>query len=144
MRQQMQNDFVAPPRLIVIKIVLRKTAGVHDAELRTDARPVVRRRLTAIIKTRPDKSAGEPWTRGKKWPPVLRRLTIQRLAVVSGHITVFRVVRVNAARGDSAGLLRADFRLRRMLAVIIVRVLAEMIVPAASINDAVNAVKHVT
>ena len=50
-----------------------------------------------------------------------------------------RVVGVDAARADGAGLLGADVGLRRVRRVVIVHVLADVIVPAAHVNDAVEA-----
>src|SRR5664280_143601 len=68
-RREVQHGVRCPPRLVVIKSVLRKTAGVENAEVRVDARPPIRRRLAAIIKTSPDKRAREPRTRRKETPP---------------------------------------------------------------------------
>ncbi len=73
-RQQMQNGVRRPPRLVIIKIVLRKTAHVEHAEMRIDARPAVRRRLATIIKTGPHETAAQPRTVGEKAPPCFRRL----------------------------------------------------------------------
>src|SRR6516162_6120556 len=57
MRKQMQHRLVRPPGLVIIKEVFGETAHVHDAKVGIDARPAVRRRFTAIIETRPDKTA---------------------------------------------------------------------------------------
>ena len=58
-RQQVQHGVRRPPRLVIVKVVLRKTARVQNAEMRIDARPPIGRRLAAIIKTRPDKAAAK-------------------------------------------------------------------------------------
>ena len=66
MRQQVEHGIGRPPRLVIIEIVLRETAHVEDAEMRIDARPRIRRRLAAIIKTRPDETAAQPRPVGEK------------------------------------------------------------------------------
>ena len=59
-RKQVQHGLLAPPGLVIEEIVLRKAAGVHDAEVRGDARPgVERRRLAAIVEARPHEAAGD-------------------------------------------------------------------------------------
>src|ERR1017187_1321832 len=99
----MQDGVRCPPRLVIIKIVLRETAYVEDAEMRIDARPAVRRRLTAIIKTGPDKAAGEPRAFGEITPPALRRVRpARRVHVVGADVAARLVVFVNAPRADGA------------------------------------------
>ena len=87
-RREMQHGVRRPPRLVVIKSVLRKTARVENAEVRVDARPPIWRRLATIIKTGPDKRAGKPrprrnrpnghWCKCRacrqRWPARCRRL----------------------------------------------------------------------
>src|ERR1039458_2073207 len=103
----MQNGVPRPARLIIIKIVLGKTAHVEHAEMRIHAWPRIRRRLAAIIKSRPDETAAQPRTVGEITPPTLRRLCSS--CIVSADITALRVILVDASRGDRAGLFRADF-----------------------------------
>src|ERR1022692_2103613 len=107
----MQNTVRRPPRLIIPEIVLRKTAGVQDAKMRTDARPFVRRRLATIIKSGPVKSAGGPGADGEETPPFFGRLAPTRIVVVVGaDITARGVIGINTACADAAGLLSAkDF-----------------------------------
>ena len=132
MRQQMQHRLVRPPRLVILKVVLGKTAGVEDAEMRIDARPVVRRRLAAIIKTRPDESAGEPRTHREEAPPAFGGVRPRRrVFVVGAHVAARLVVRVNAARAHGAGLFGADVPAGPDVPVVIVHVLADVIIPAA-------------
>src|ERR1035437_280786 len=111
MREQMQHGLGRPVGLVIVKQILRETAHVHDAEMGVDAGPAIGRRLAAIIKTRPDESAGRPRTgiiirppdfgwRAPAYPAILD--------VVSRAITGTGVIRVNAARGHGAGRFRAD------------------------------------
>src|ERR1019366_3519429 len=64
-RKKMQHRVRAPPCLIIIIIIFGEAAGIHDPEVRADARPVVGSGLAAIVESRPRKSAG------KKWPGVV-------------------------------------------------------------------------
>ena len=70
-RKEVQDGVVAPPRLVVVEVVLREAADVQDAEVRVDARPFVGRRLAAVIEAGPDEAAGEPETDGVMAPPRL-------------------------------------------------------------------------
>src|SRR5580704_869880 len=98
MRQQVDDRFVRPPGLIVVKIVLRKTAGVHDAEMGVNARPAIGRRFAAIVETRPRKSAGQPWTVGEILPPRLGGVRPTRgIVVVGADVTAFLVIRIDSA-----------------------------------------------
>src|SRR5207245_11535988 len=60
--------------LVVIKIVLGEAAGIHDAEMRVDTWPLVRRGFAAIIETGPGESAGHPRTLGINRPPIFSEL----------------------------------------------------------------------
>src|SRR5450756_1184100 len=101
MRREVQHGVRRPPRLVVVKSVLRKTAGVENAEMRVDARPPIRRRLAAIIKTGPDERAGKPRTRRKITPPAFGgRSPTGPDDIVGGDVTARAVVGVNAARAD--------------------------------------------
>src|SRR5437867_9747054 len=70
----MENGLVSPLCLVVIKIVLGEAAGIHDAEMRVDTWPLVRRGFAAIIETGPGKSAGHPRTLGINRPPIFSEL----------------------------------------------------------------------
>src|SRR5262245_6015792 len=99
MRQQMQHRVCRPPRPVIIKIVLWKTACIENAKMRVDARPRIRSRLAAIIKTRPHETTREPWTRGEVTPPALRRVRpAWRIHVVGADVAARFVVLINAAR----------------------------------------------
>src|ERR1019366_4528262 len=74
-------------------------------------------------------------------PPTLRRLCSS--CIVSADITALRVILVDASRGDRAGLFRADFGLCRMLGVITFHLPPYIIIPAAHLDDAVDAVERV-
>src|SRR5487761_2352439 len=103
----MQHHVCGPPSLIIPRDVLPKTAGVENAEMRIDARPGIRRRLTAIIKTRPHEAAAQPWARGKDAIPLFGGVRpTGRVHVVGADVAAHLVVLVNAARADGAALLR--------------------------------------
>ena len=104
------TGLVAPPRLVVVVVVLRKAARVHHAEVRADARPLVRRRLAAIVEAGPDEAAGEPGARREVRPPRLRRVARPPglVDVVGADVAAHRVVGVDAARRHGACRLRAE------------------------------------
>src|ERR1035437_3550994 len=119
MRREVQHGVRRPPRLVVIKGVLRKSAGVENAEVRVDARPPIGRRLAAIIKTGPDERTGKPRPLGEETPPAFgSRRPTRPDDIVGGDITGRTVIGVDAARANDAGLLAAKIRLRRMRRVI--------------------------
>src|ERR1017187_28728 len=101
--KQMQTLRLSPPGFVVVEIVLRETAHIHDAELRVDRRPPVRRWFPAIIKARPGEAARGPLARAIELPPALRRLSPRNHAVVTVHRVSLRVGGVLSARGDGAG-----------------------------------------
>ncbi len=105
----------------------------------------IRRRLAAIIKSGPHETAGEPRAVGEDGSTIPRRCwpSSARLIVVGADVAALLVVRINAARADGAGLLGADVRLVGMFGVITVHVLADVIIPAAHFDDAVDAGKRV-
>src|SRR6185436_8167210 len=109
MRKQMQHRFPSPPGLVVIVVVLGKAADVDDAELRADGGPAIGRRLTAIVETRPGKSAGEILTRGIKLPPLRGALGPGSLVEVVRADPVPDLIRdIDAASRERAGRLRSD------------------------------------
>src|SRR6185437_7040767 len=115
----MQDGFPAPPRLIIKESVFGEAARVDDAEMRTDAGPVVRRRLAAIIESRPKKSAREKRPRGVKLPPLFGGGSVmsRRVQVVGGDITSLGSFGVNAARAQRTGFLAANAGLRGKIGV---------------------------
>src|SRR5208337_4362773 len=56
--EQVQDRLGSPPSLVVIIVVLGEATGIHDAKVRVDARPFVRRRLATIIESGPGEAAG--------------------------------------------------------------------------------------
>src|SRR5437773_12349419 len=84
----MENGLVSPLGLVVIKIVLGEAAGIHDAEMRVDTWPLVRRGFAAIIQTGPGKSAGHPRTLGIHKPPILSDYSTGRnVRVIGADVT---------------------------------------------------------
>ncbi len=112
--------------------------------MRIDARPGIRCRFAAIIKARPHKAAAQPRALGEIAPPRFSGLRPgSHIHVVSTDVAAFLVIFINAARADGAGLFGADVGLIGMFGVITVHVPADMIIPAAHVNDAVDAVERV-
>src|SRR5258708_19314934 len=100
----MENWFVAPLCLVIMKIVLGEAAGIHDAEMRVDTWPLVRRGLAAIIEAGPGKSAGHPGTLGVNGPPILGKLRPGRnVQIVSANVTRLLVVLIDPACAYRAG-----------------------------------------
>src|SRR5271165_7193382 len=107
--KQRQYGLVSPPGLVVIEVVLGKTAHVDDAELRVDRRPAVRCGLAAVIEAGPGKASGEPFAGGIEFPPLFGGFRPWRIVQVIGTYPVAQLVgRINAARGHGAGRFRAD------------------------------------
>src|SRR6185437_5092641 len=128
--KQVQHRAGTPPGLIIVEGVFRKAAGVHDSEVRADARPVVWRWLAAIVETCPDKTACKPTARYRVLPPFLRRRPITRLVdVVRADVAVHRILRVDAARGKRTRGLRFEERKLRHVAVQHVNALAHVVDP---------------
>ena len=82
-RENVQHGFDRPVGLVIIIIVLRKTAGVHHAKMRVDVGPPVRRRLAAIIKAGPDEPARRPGPGMEIWAPDFRRSPLLRFEIVT-------------------------------------------------------------
>src|SRR5215471_11988370 len=105
-RQKMQHGLVGPPGLIVEVVVFRKTAGIENTKMGTDARPVIRGWFTTIVKAGPGKGAGDKGPLGIDLPPSLRAERVTREPdIVGGHISLFFVVGIDAARTEVAGSL---------------------------------------
>src|SRR5579863_1145870 len=99
---------LGPPGLVIEKIILRKAADIHDAEVRVDAGPAVGRGLAPIIEAGPRKTARHEWTRVVDAPPIFRRGRPGWIVdVVGADVALHFVVRVNAARRHRARGLRA-------------------------------------
>src|SRR5207248_10105602 len=95
-RKQMYRRLTPPPNPVVVKIVLRKTARIHHAKMRADARHLIRRRLPAIVKPRPAKSSRKPCILVIKTPPCLRRARpARKVHVVRTHISTQRIVLIH-------------------------------------------------
>ena len=104
----------------------------------------IRRRFAPIIKTGPDEAAAQPRTVGEKAPPCFRRLRpLSVVHIIGTDVAALLVVLVNAPRADGAGLFRADIRLVGMLGVVAIHGRTGMIIPAAHVNDAVDAGERV-
>src|SRR5438874_546633 len=69
MREQVQHVAVAPPRSVVVEVVLREPAEIHQPEVRERARPLVRDGLAPVVEADPDETASQPWTLGEIRPP---------------------------------------------------------------------------
>ena len=111
-REQVQHRLSAPPRAVVMIIVLRKAAQVHLTEVRDILRPAFERcRLTAIVKPSPHEPAAQERPRVVETPPGLRgRRPFRKLAIVGRHEAGFVVARIFAARHHRAARLGADHR----------------------------------
>ena len=70
-RKQVQHRLRGPPGLVVVKRVLRETAGVDDSVLRTDVGPRVGRRFAAIVEACPHKASRQPRPCVAESPPSL-------------------------------------------------------------------------
>ena len=112
MRQEMQHGLRAPLRLIVVIVVLGKSARVHDPEVRADARPTIeRRRLAAVVEPGPDESAGDVGSIRHVRPPGLRgRGPPWMIGVVRGYVALRIVAAIDAARADRTAGLAAENR----------------------------------
>src|ERR1017187_9804614 len=102
---------IRPPRLVIEKIVLGKSASVEDAELRTDRRPIERRHLTAIIKAGPLEKPRHVRPPGVVGPRLLRlRAPVGLVHVVSRQVLMGAVLNVNPACGESTRVFRGHGR----------------------------------
>src|SRR5437660_10474381 len=127
----MENGLISPLCLVVIKIVLGEAAGIHDAEMRVDTWPLVRRGLAAIIEAGPGKSASHPRARGINRPPVFSELRPRRnVRVVGADITCLFVVLIHTTCAYGAGGFSADRRLPGILPMKCVRLFSPVIIEA--------------
>src|SRR5438128_1441013 len=117
MRKYMQHGLRSPPRLIIEVVVFRESAGVHDAEMRTDARPAIRTRFTAIIEAGPGKATGQEWALVEDLPPSFGAECVSgKVDVISADVSLSFIVLINAARAvDARGLAANGGQLRKFL-----------------------------
>src|SRR5258708_1177295 len=114
-RQHMDYRFRTPPGLIVVVAILRKAALIHDAEVRIDAGPAVRRWLALIVEPGPDETTGDERSLPDRLPGALSRVTPGRsVVVVRRDIALHGVVDVFATSRYRAGGLAPVERLLRM------------------------------
>src|SRR5947207_15843953 len=107
----MENGLVSPLCLVVIKIVLGEAAGIHDAEMRVDTWPLVRRGFAAIIETGPGKSAGNPRTLGINSPPIFSELGPgPNGRVIGANVTCLFVVLIHTTFPYGTGSFSAEQR----------------------------------
>ncbi|HZV34754.1 MAG TPA: hypothetical protein VFB72_09305 [Verrucomicrobiae bacterium] len=139
-REQMQNNFLAPAGLQIIENIFGKSAGVHDPVVGTDVRPVERGRLAAVIKSRPQKHSGNPWARRIIFYGFFGRMTAARfLDIVSRKRGVG--ILVNAARVLRRAFLSADAWFLRMIFVKGIRVALVKIIETLHIKTCKNSIK---
>src|SRR5690606_14984315 len=94
--------------------VLGKPAQIHQSEMRSCARPLIRNRLAAVVKSRPNKRPRQPRPLSVETPPPLGcRPPLRRALVIRTDIPTLRIIGVDPARADGAALLRPDDRLIR-------------------------------
>src|ERR1039457_4047588 len=103
----MQRRLSPPPRFVVVEVVLRKSAHVHNAELRVDGRPSVGSGLTPIVKAGPGKSARFPFTRAVELPPGFGSFPPTYHAVVGVHRVPSAISHVSPARADGTRRFRS-------------------------------------
>ena len=112
--------------------------------MRVDARPRIRGRFAAIIKTCPHKPAAQPRTVGEVTPPAFGCVRpAGEIHVIGADVAAPGIVLVNAARADCAALFSADVRLVGMLGVVIIHLAADMIIPAAHLQRTGQSAKDV-
>src|SRR5215471_19021610 len=104
MRKQVQDRFLTPPRLVVIKVVFGKAAHIYNAELRVDRGPAIRSWFAAIVETGPGKSSRQPFPGGIEFPPLLREFSpLWMIRIVGAHPITKLAGDVDAARRDRTG-----------------------------------------
>src|SRR6266478_4167530 len=111
MREEVEHGFSSPPGLVIEVVVFRKAASIHNSEVRTDARPFIRRWLPAIIETGPDKTAGEKGAFGEDFPPAFGVETVVgKVDVVSADVAFLFVIRIDPTRAVGACCFGANSR----------------------------------
>src|SRR5438034_7975871 len=132
----MENGLVSPLGLVVIKIVLGEAAGIHDAEMRVDTWPLVRRGFAAIIETGPGKSAGQPRTLGINGPPIFSELRPGRnVRVIGADKTCLFIVLIHTTCAYGASSFSADRRSPGKLTMKCVHGLSAVVIEARPVND---------
>src|ERR1051325_3014681 len=97
----MQDRLPGPPRLIIVKIVFWESARIQDSEMRTDARPPVRVRFTAVIESSPNKTASEKFAFLVHLPPSFScRTPGWRPAIVCVHVSLQCIVCINTSGAE--------------------------------------------
>src|SRR6266851_224051 len=131
----MENWFVRPLRLVIIKIVFGEAAGIHDAEMRVDTWPLVRRGLAAIIEAGPGKSAARPGTLGVNGPPIFGELRPGRnVQIVGVDVTRLWVVLIDPACAYGAAGFSTDRGLPGRLTMKCVHLLRAVIIEALHVH----------
>src|SRR5512141_598167 len=116
MWKEVQDRLGPPPALGVAEVVFREAARIENAEVRTDTRPAVGRRFTAIIESRPCEPAREVRALVINRPPMLGGMRPRWMVdVVRVHVSFCLVIFVYSARANSRGRFSADHRLLREL-----------------------------
>src|SRR5664280_3232617 len=109
-----------------------------------DARPAIRCGLSTIIKTGPHKPAGQPRPRREVTPPRLGGVRPRRSVVVIGaDVSALLVIGVDAPRAHGAALFGPNVGLSRVGFVIGIHVFADVVIPAANLDDFVDAMELV-
>src|SRR5580658_7161193 len=99
----MQHIVIGPPGLVIIIYVLWKSAHIHHTEMTADIRPLIRRWLTTVIKTRPYKTTHPPRPVRGQWPPLLRRIRPPwRRHILVRYVTSYRILFIDPPRRDRA------------------------------------------
>ena len=102
MRKNMQHIFIAPPTLIIVIIILRKSANIHHTKMWIDTRPSVRSWFTTIIKSCPNKSSHEPFSVSRDLPPFFCSCCPRRKnRIIIRNITFDGIIDINTACTNS-------------------------------------------
>src|SRR5579864_2184177 len=109
--KNMQYGLRSPPCLVIEIIVFGKTACVHCAEMRADARPAIRAGLAPIIKSRPHEAAGKKITFSEEAPPFLGGGAVVRtIHIVSADVSLAGVIGIDPSGAISARRFGAQCR----------------------------------
>ena len=134
-RLEVEDGFIGPPGAVEMGDVLGETAGVEDAEVRVDVRPlVIGRGFAAVVEAGPDEGTAEIRAFGIVLHPCLRSAGPAgkpRLALVCVAIAQGIILLIDPASGGMAAFLAADYRLPREALVEIVKAAAELEVVSA-------------
>src|SRR5215831_7822389 len=114
----MQYRLIGPPGLVIEEGVLGKPARVDHAILRTDVRPLIGRRLAAVIEPGPYEAAGNVRSCAYESPPSFCRCPSGRgVGIVRTDSSFGGFRNVGPARPYRADVLRADNRDLRVILV---------------------------